>query len=46
MRKSIKRAVFIRVIATLLSVLLFSCVTTFNLLRLEMRRKTSRPPLF
>ena len=35
MRKSIKRAVFVRVIATLLSILLFSGVTTFNLLRIK-----------
>ena len=35
MRKSIKRTVFIRVAAALLSILLFSGVTTFNLLRVE-----------
>jgi len=35
MRKSIKKMVFIRVAAALLSILLFSCVTTFNLLRIK-----------
>ena len=35
MRKSIKRTVFIRVAAALLSILLFSGVTTFNLIRVE-----------
>ena len=35
MRKSIKRTVFIRVAAALLSILLFSGVTTFNLLRVK-----------
>ena len=35
MRKSIKRTVFIRVAAALLSILLFSGVTTFNLLRVQ-----------
>ena len=35
MRKSIKRTVFVRVAAALLSILLFSGVTTFNLLRVE-----------
>ena len=35
MGKSIKRTVFIRVAAALLSILLFSGVTTFNLLRVE-----------
>ena len=34
-RKSIKRTVFIRVAAALLSILLFSGVTTFNLLRIK-----------
>ena len=35
MRKSIKKMVFIRVAAALLSILLFSGVTTFNLLRIK-----------
>ena len=35
MRKSIKQVVFIRVIAALMSILLFSGVTTFNLLRIK-----------
>ncbi len=35
MRKSIKQVVFIRVIAALISILLFSGVTTFNLLRIK-----------
>ncbi len=35
MRKSIKKMVLIRVIATLVSILLFSFVTTFNLLRIK-----------
>ena len=35
MRKSIKRTVFIRVIAALVSILLFSGVTTLNLLRIK-----------
>ena len=35
MRKSIKKTVFIRVTAALLSILLFSGVTTFNLLRIK-----------
>ena len=35
MRKSIKTMVFIRIIAALLSILLFSGVTTFNLLRIK-----------
>ena len=35
MRKSIKKMVFIRVIAALVSILLFSGVTTFNLLRIK-----------
>ena len=35
MRKSIKRTVFIRVVAALMSILLFSGVTTFNLLRIK-----------
>ena len=35
MRKSIKKIVFIRVAAALLSILLFSGVTTFNLLRIK-----------
>ena len=35
MRKSIKRTVFIRVAAALMSILLFSGVTTFNLLRIK-----------
>ena len=41
MRKSIKRTVFIRVAAALLSILLFSGVTTFNLLRIERMQKKS-----
>ena len=41
MRKSIKRTVFIRVIAALLSVVLFSGVTTFNLLRIERMQEAS-----
>ena len=39
MRKSIKRTVFIRVAAALLSILLFSGVTTFNLIRIEKMQK-------
>ena len=35
MRKSIKKMVFFRVAAALLSIMLFSGVTTFNLLRIE-----------
>ena len=35
MRKSIKKMVFIRVVAALISVLLFSGVTTFNLIRVD-----------
>ena len=35
MRKSIKKMVIFRVAAALLSILLFSGVTTFNLLRIE-----------
>ncbi|MCI9156398.1 MAG: HAMP domain-containing protein [Lawsonibacter sp.] len=35
MRKSIKKMVFIRIIAALLSILLFSGVTTFNLIRVD-----------
>ena len=43
MRKSIKRTVFIRVAAALLSILLFSGVTTFNLLRVEdMQKKNAQ----
>lgn len=41
MRKSIKRMVFFRVAAALLSILLFSGVTTFNLLRIEKMQKSS-----
>ena len=41
MRKSIKRTVFIRVIAALLSIVLFSGVTTFNLLRIEGMQEAS-----
>ena len=41
MRKSIKRTVFIRVIAALLSIVLFSGVTTFNLLRIERMQEAS-----
>ena len=44
MRKSIKRTVFIRVAAALLSILLFSGVTTFNLLRVEdMQERNAQP---
>ena len=43
MRKSIKRTVFVRVAAALLSILLFSGVTTFNLLRVEgMQKKNAQ----
>ena len=43
MRKSIKRTVFIRVAAALLSILLFSGVTTFNLLRVKgMQEESAR----
>ncbi len=43
MRKSIKRTVFIRIIAALLSILLFSGVTTFNLLRIKgMQEESAR----
>ena len=41
MRKSIKKMVFFRVIAALLSILLFSGVTTFNLIRIEKMQKSS-----
>ena len=41
MRKSIKKMVFIRVIAAVLSILLFSGVTTFNLLRIEKMQRRS-----
>ena len=41
MRKSIKKMVFYRVAAALLSILLFSGVTTFNLLRIEKMQKSS-----
>ena len=41
MRKSIKKMVFIRVAAALLSILLFSGVTTFNLLRIEKMQEKS-----
>ncbi|MCI8599501.1 MAG: hypothetical protein HFJ10_13860 [Lachnospiraceae bacterium] len=35
MRKSIKRTVWIRVAAALISVILFSCVTTVNIMRID-----------
>ena len=41
MRKSIKKMVFYRVAAALLSILLFSGVTTFNLLRIEKMQEKS-----
>ena len=41
MRKSIKTMVFYRVAAALLSILLFSGVTTFNLFRIEKMQKNS-----
>ena len=41
MRKSIKQMVFIRIIAALLSILLFSGVTTFNLIRIEKMQENS-----
>ena len=41
MRKSIKKMVFFRVAAALLSILLFSGVTTFNLLRIEKMQRSS-----
>ncbi|MCI8304190.1 MAG: hypothetical protein HFF52_06125 [Lawsonibacter sp.] len=41
MRKSIKQMVFIRVAAALLSILLFSGVTTFNLIRIEKMQEKS-----
>ena len=41
MRKSIKKMVFCRVAAALLSILLFSGVTTFNLLRIEKMQEKS-----
>ena len=45
MRKSIKRTVFIRVAAALLSILLFSGVTTFNLLRVEGMQERNAPAI-
>lgn len=41
MRNSIKRTVFIRVAAALVSILLFSGVTTFNILRIKGMQKDS-----
>lgn len=41
MRKSIKKMVFYRVAAALLSIILFSGVTTFNVLRIEKMQKKS-----
>ena len=41
MRKSIKKMVFIRVAAALLSILLFSCVTTYNLIRIDRTQEYS-----
>ena len=41
MRKSIKKMVFYRVAAALLSILLFSGVTTFNLLRVKSMQEAS-----
>ena len=41
MRKSIKKMVFYRVAAALLSILLFSGVTTFNLLRIKKMQENS-----
>ena len=41
MRKSIKKMVIFRVAAALLSILLFSGVTTFNLLRIEKMQRSS-----
>ncbi len=41
MRKSIKKMVFYRVAAALLSILLFSGVTTFNLIRIEKMQERS-----
>jgi len=38
MRKSIKRTVAIRVVAALVSILLFSCLTTYNIFRIHMYR--------
>ena len=35
MRKSIKRTVAIRVVAALVSILLFSCLTTYNIFRIQ-----------
>ena len=41
MRKSIKKTVWIRTVAALVSILLFSCVTTFNILRIQAVQKDS-----
>ena len=41
MRKSIKKTVFVRVTAAVVSILLFSGVTTFNLLRIEKMQEKS-----